>query len=318
VLRLPVLLLALVLEVYGQTSREQMLISAVQQDPQNIDKVLRLAAFKLQAASGVTNEQDRAASLDEVQILYLRANSLDPRNVDALYHLGMVSWMKVFPAVVSARREAAMDPETPGPVRDRSSRAVLNAKYRADIDYAIASLEQAVALEPSNNEAMAYLQVAYRARADLKDTRAEWDADQNAAGLWREKAYEVGSAKQVVSDPDTDGKSGRDPMAPWAMVFMPSAITIDGWTMEQKLRHSTAAACPANYPSDGMRAVILHAVIDRDGSVMYLEPRDGPPEGFPAALEAARQWTFEPTLAKGKPTMVKTNIIVAFDRCPPR
>src|SRR2546423_961303 len=103
VLRLPVLLLVLVLEVSGQTSREQILTSALQQDPQNIDKVLQLAAFKLQAASGVTNEHDRAASLDEVQILYLRANSLDPRNVDALYHLGMVSWMKVFPAVVSAR-----------------------------------------------------------------------------------------------------------------------------------------------------------------------------------------------------------------------
>ena len=313
-LRLPVLLLVLVLEVSGQTSREQILTSALQNDPQNIDKVLQLAAFKLQAASGVTNEHDRAANLDEVQILYLRANSLDPRNVDALYHLGMVSWMKVFPAVVSARREAAMDPETPGPVRDRSSRAVLNAKYRADIDYAIASLEQAVALEPSNNEAMAYLQVAYRARADLKDTRAEWEEDQNAAGLWREKAYEVGSAKQV-SDPDSNT---RDPLAPWALVFMPSAITIDRWAMEQKLRFSTRPVCPTEYPAGGMRGVILDAVIDRDGSVLYLEPRDGPREVIPAAMEAAKKWTFEPTLVKGKPTMVKTIITIPFDRCPPR
>jgi hypothetical protein len=287
VLRLSACVLALALDLSGQSYREQHLISELQQDPRNVAKLLSLASLRLDDASGITNDQDRAASLDEVQILYLRANSLDPGNPDILYHLGVISWMKVFPAVVAARREVAMEPETPGPVRDRSTRAVLNAKYRPDIEYAIASLEQAIAIDPANNAAMAYLQMAYRARADLKDTRAEWDRDQTAAAEWRDKAFEVGSAP-----------------------------TIDPQEMEKKLLHSANAACPAELNIVGaMPSVTLNATIGRDGSVLSLDRLDGPVEGEKAAIDAAKSWDYQPTLLNGKPTMVKTSIVVAFDPC---
>jgi tetratricopeptide (TPR) repeat protein len=287
VLRLSACLLALALDLAGQSYREQRLISELQQDPQNVATLLALGSLKLDEASAITKDQDRAAGLDEVQILYLRANSVEPRNPDILYHLGIISWMKVFPAVVAARREVAMEPETPGPVRDRSTRAVLNAKYRPDIEYAIASLEQAIAIDPANNAAMAYLQMAYRARADLKDTRAEWDRDQNAAAEWRDKAFEVGSAP-----------------------------TIDPQEMEKKLRHSRNATCPADLNIVGeMPSVTLNATIDRDGSVLALDRGDGPLEGEKAAIEAAKTWDFQPTLQNGKPTIVKTSIVVAFDPC---
>jgi hypothetical protein len=199
----------------------------------------------------------------------------------------MISWMKVFPAVVAARREAAMEPETPGPVRDRSARAVLSARYRPDIDYAIASLEQAIAIDPTDNASMAYLQMAYRARADLKDTRTEWDLDQNAASEWRERAFEVGSAP-----------------------------IIDPQEMAKKLLHSSNAVCPAGLPVVGaMPPVTLNALINRDGSVINLERADGPVEGEQAAKDAARNWTYAPTTLNGKRVMVKTSIVVAFDPC---
>ncbi len=313
--RLPILLLVLAFAASSQISREQRLIVELERDPQNVPKILQLASLKLEEASGIADGVERASKLDEVQILYLKANSIDSRNVDALYHLGIVSWMKVFPAVVAARREAAMDPETPGPVRDRSSRAVLNAKYRADIDYAIATLEQAIALDPSNNDAMAYLQMAYRARADLKDTLSQWEEDQNAAGRWREKAYDIGSAKQRISVPEPQ-RPAQPPS--WAVVFLPSAMAVDSAEMEKRLIHWTPGVCPAGLHLEGAApAIALSAVIDRDGSVLYLERSDGPIELADSAIESAKHWTYKPALMmNGNAVMVKTTVVVPFAPCP--
>ncbi len=245
---LNVLLLAFASDGLAQSYREQRLTAELEQDPHNIPKILELAALKLDDTSGIINESDRAARLDEVQGLYLRANNLDSRNVDALFHIGVISWMKVFPAVVTARREAAMEPETPGPVRDRSSRAVLNARYRADVEYAIACLEQTIALDPSNNSAMAYLQMAYRARADFKDTRAQWDDDQTAAGQWREKAYEVGMANLATEPPL---RLGSRLSKPCFTSFLPGSNQTASDEIEKKRLHSPLAVCPSELPSAG-------------------------------------------------------------------
>jgi len=221
----------------------------------------------------------------------------------------MISWMKVFPAVVAARREIAMEPETPGPLRDRSARAVLNARYRADIDYSIATLEQAVALDPTHSDAMALLQMAYRARADFMDTRAQWDQDQAFAGSWRAKAFDIGTAnlKTVVS------ASVRVPR-----LRTVSVIAMDAATMARKLIHFTVPPCPSGYHSDEpVPIVTLSAVIDTDGSVLPMALTDGPAElGPAAAIAAASGWTYSPMLVNGEPVKVATTIPVAFSACP--
>lgn len=278
----------------------------------SVPDLLKAAGRKLDAASAILDESERAAKLDEVQILYLNARSLDPANVDALYHLGMISWMKVFPAVVAARRQIAMEPETPGPLRDRSARAVLNARYRADIDYSIATLEQTIALDPKHSDAMALLQMAYRARADFKDTRAQWDQDQASAGAWREKAFDVGAANLNTAAP-----SVRYPNAV-SLVFTPaSAIIVDPAIMARKLTHFTVPSCPVGYHSDDpVPIVTLDAVIDRNGSVLSLERNGGPAELVESAIYAAQGWSYRPTLLNGEPTKVATTIAVAFSACP--
>jgi len=307
-------LLSLLVLVFAWTARAdswrvQRLAAEVEKDPRNLMKILQLAAAKLDDASGVQGEADRESALDEVQILYLRAQSIDPQNFDAVYHLGVVSWMKVFPAVVAARREAVMDPDTPGPVRDRAARAVLNAKYRADIDYAIATLEQAVALDPSSNAAMAYLQMAYRARADFKDTRTEWDLDQNAASEWREKAYEVALKPPAPPVPKLD----VEPASP--VMMFPGVVHLRPQEMSRKLLTFVSAACPQGTVGRTPPPVSLSAVIDRDGSVLYLEKVGDADEGTAEAIAAARSWIYAPTLMNGSSVRVRTTISVPFRSC---
>jgi hypothetical protein len=58
--------------------------------------------------------------------------------------------------------------------------------------------------------------------------------------------------------------------------------------------------------------VILHCVIAKDGSIMQLTYVSGPPLLLQASTDAVHQWTYRPTLLKGKPVEVGTTIRVVF------
>ena len=58
--------------------------------------------------------------------------------------------------------------------------------------------------------------------------------------------------------------------------------------------------------------VKLHAIIGRDGTVTQLQVISGHPLLLQAALDAVRQWTYQPTLLEGKAVEVDTEIDVVF------
>jgi len=59
-------------------------------------------------------------------------------------------------------------------------------------------------------------------------------------------------------------------------------------------------------------AVVLHAIIGKEGTVESLVVVSGPKELQGAALDAVKQWTYRPYLLNGEPTAVNTTITVNF------
>lgn len=71
------------------------------------------------------------------------------------------------------------------------------------------------------------------------------------------------------------------------------------------------------YPSIAVQtktegAVLLHALISRDGRITSLEVVSGNPLLIHAALEAVQQWRYRPTMLSGEPVEVETTITVVF------
>jgi TonB family protein len=71
------------------------------------------------------------------------------------------------------------------------------------------------------------------------------------------------------------------------------------------------------YPPDAKAARIqgvvqLSAIIAADGTIKNLEVLSGHPLLVPAALEAVKQWVYQPTLLNGNPVEVQTQIDVNF------
>jgi periplasmic protein TonB len=58
--------------------------------------------------------------------------------------------------------------------------------------------------------------------------------------------------------------------------------------------------------------VRLHAIISKDGTIQQLEVMSGHPLLQQAALDAVRQWRYQPTLLNGEPVEVDTTIDVIF------
>jgi len=58
--------------------------------------------------------------------------------------------------------------------------------------------------------------------------------------------------------------------------------------------------------------VKLHAIIGKDGSVQQLQVVSGHPLLVQSALDAVKQWRYQPTLLNGEPVEVDTEIDVIF------
>jgi protein TonB len=58
--------------------------------------------------------------------------------------------------------------------------------------------------------------------------------------------------------------------------------------------------------------VMLHAVIGKDGTVQNLEYVSGPPLLMKSAMDAVKQWRYQPTQLNGEPVEVDTTISVVF------
>ena len=71
------------------------------------------------------------------------------------------------------------------------------------------------------------------------------------------------------------------------------------------------------YPTDAKKnkvtgSVVLAATIGKDGTVEKLRVVSGPSALQRAALEAVKQWRYQPFLLNGNPIVVKSNITVTF------
>lgn len=58
--------------------------------------------------------------------------------------------------------------------------------------------------------------------------------------------------------------------------------------------------------------VRLQGIIGKDGSIQQLQVLSGPPLLVQAALDAVRQWRYQPTLLNGEPVEVISPIDVIF------
>jgi tetratricopeptide (TPR) repeat protein len=173
---------------------EQEFLRVLERDPNNTLAIESIASLHYNQAQGGTVEQKRK-QLDEAAKWYERLASVDPNNKTAQYSLGVITWAKWYPKLMEARNKLGMKPEDPGPIKDKKVKEELKAQWMETVNKGIQHLERALQIDPEYDEAMAYMNLLIRERADLADTPDQYKKDIEVADNWVQKALDTKKIK---------------------------------------------------------------------------------------------------------------------------
>jgi len=142
---------------------------------------------------------------DESQQWYEKLTSIDPQNKDAWYSLGFIAWSKWYPAYGTARAKLGMKQEDPGPLKDKKVKEELKAQYGPVIEGGLQALDKALQIDPQYDDAMAYENLLVRERADLMDTKEQYEKETKIADAWVQKALQTKKDKAEKKGQQTGG-----------------------------------------------------------------------------------------------------------------
>lgn len=133
---------------------------------------------------------------DEAEQWNKRLLEADPKNKEGYYTLGVIAWTRSFAKRMEARAKLGMKPEDPGPIKDAKVREALRAELLPMVNSGIDNLQKALEIDAEYDDAMAYMNLLHRERADMQNDVADYKKDVAAADSWVEKTMEVKKIKQ--------------------------------------------------------------------------------------------------------------------------
>jgi len=157
----------------------------LQVDPKNIGSVKGIAYLYLQMKK-----------FELAKDYYKKASELDPNDPEPYYSVAVIDWTETYQPRQEERAKLSLKPDDSLPAKDKKVCAMLKDKSWATVDDGINNLNKALQLRPDYDDAMAYMNLMYRERADLQcDSPDARTADLKAADDWLDKNMATRKAK---------------------------------------------------------------------------------------------------------------------------
>jgi TonB family protein len=270
-------------------------------EPNNTTALSSLASLAYQQAQGMPDPGQKSQKLDESAAWYEKLLAADPQNKEAYYSLGVIDWMKWYPAWMHTRADLGLRPEQPGPLPNSASQE-LKAQYSSIIEHGISNLEKALQIDPQYSDAMAYMNLLIRERADLADSPEQYRSETELANQWVQKALDTKQAQ-----------ASSIPPPPASPKDSPQRIRVSGGVQQENLIRKVDPVYPPLALQARMQGTVrFTAIIGRDGRIQNLQLVSGHPLLVQSARTAVNQWEYRPTLLNGEPVEVVTQVDVNF------
>ena len=160
-------------------------------DPKNKLAIQSIASLHYDEAQGYTNLEDKFKKLDEAAEWHKKLVAIYPDAKESYYTLGVIAWAETYPIRKKARVELKMRDEEPGPLKDKKVLARVQERNMPIVDNGIAAMRKAIDIDKEYDDAMAYLNLLLREKADISNTSAEFKQYSDEANSWVEKALET-------------------------------------------------------------------------------------------------------------------------------
>lgn len=179
-------------------------LKVLEQNPGDKTAVASLASLHYSQAQGAQELDKKLEKLDEAKKWYQKMAEVDPANKEAYYSLGVIVWAKWYPALMTERAKLGMKAEDPGPIKDKKVKEALKEKWSTLVDEGLKNLEKSLEIDKEYDDAMAYMNLLIRERADLADTPEDYKKQIEIADNWVQKALETKKIK-AARQPATQG-----------------------------------------------------------------------------------------------------------------
>jgi Tfp pilus assembly protein PilF len=163
----------------------------------NFKKVLEQEPKNTLALQSIASIMLNEKKWDEAQQWFDKVTAVDPNNADSYYSIGFIAWSKWYPAYGTARANLGMKQEDPGPIKDKKVKDELKAKWGPVIEGGLQALDKALQINPEYADAMAYENLLIRERADLADTKEDYEKQLKIADGWVDKAL---ATKKILAE----------------------------------------------------------------------------------------------------------------------
>jgi len=166
----------------------------LQADPKNINSIKGIAFLYLQMKE-----------FEKAKDYYKKASEIDPNDPEPYYSVGVIDWTETYQPRQEERAKLGMKPDESLPAKDKKVCAMVREKNWANIQEGMDNLNKALQLRELYDDAMAYMNLLYRERADVQcDDPAAHQADLKTADDWVDKVMAAKKAK-AEKQPGTTG-----------------------------------------------------------------------------------------------------------------
>jgi tetratricopeptide (TPR) repeat protein len=152
----------------------------LQVDPKNINSIKGIAYLYLQMKKFPLAKESEA----------------DPNDSEPYYSVAVIDWTQTYVPRQEERAKLGLKPDDSLPAKDKKVCAQIREQNTANVQEGIDNLNKALQLRPDYDDAMAYLNLMYRERADIQcDDPSARAADLKTADEWVDKTMATKKAK---------------------------------------------------------------------------------------------------------------------------
>ena len=169
---------------------------------------------KVNSAKGIAYLYLNEKKWDDAKKYYRMASELDPNDAEPYYSVGVIDWSACYQPRMEERAKLGMKPDEHLSSKNKDQKKLceeLKTKNGAAIQEGIDSLDKAIKLREDYDDAMAYMNLMYRERADVEcDDEAARAADLKTADGWVDKAMQAKQARAAKAAAAQGGQVTMD------------------------------------------------------------------------------------------------------------
>jgi tetratricopeptide (TPR) repeat protein len=149
-------------------------------------RVLEMDPRNTNSVKGIASLYFNMKKFEQAKEYHEKAKQLDPNDPEEYYSIAVIDWTQTYAPRQEERAKLGLKPEEP--LKDKKVCESLRDRNLPKVDEGIQNLTKALQLRPDYDDAMAYLNLLYREKADIEcgnpDARA---ADLKMADDWVDK-----------------------------------------------------------------------------------------------------------------------------------